>query len=187
MDLIADCAAQTDCSQQVQRILSRISEVGNVPRNKKKFVNFIKNSMKIYADGPIDETWDYLDKAKNAVAPVLPAVGSAKAAAADAAPDSDRVEKKRKLDQFEEANDSVDDEAAVEKKKKKKKNDKKYHSNDETDEAAAVDSSEEKKAKKKKKERAKEEDRVEYDFKADKPAGEEVEKKKKKKKDKNRG
>lgn len=37
MDLIAECAARSDASQNVRRILERIADVGNVPRNKKKF------------------------------------------------------------------------------------------------------------------------------------------------------
>lgn len=46
---------------QIKQYLSRIKELNNVPRNKKKFINFSKNSLKLYNDLLLENIWSYLD------------------------------------------------------------------------------------------------------------------------------
>ena len=46
---------------QIKQYLSRIKELTNVPRNKKKFINFSKNSLKLYNDKLLENIWSYLD------------------------------------------------------------------------------------------------------------------------------
>ena len=46
----------------IQTYLKRLGELGNVPRNSKKFVNFVKNSLKIQNEHLIGEIWAYLEK-----------------------------------------------------------------------------------------------------------------------------
>lgn len=47
--------------ENIQSYLTRLGTLGNVPRNKNKFVNFIKNSMKVYSDAIIESIWKYLE------------------------------------------------------------------------------------------------------------------------------
>ena len=47
--------------ENIQSYLTRLGALGNVPRNKNKFVNFIKNSMKIYSDAIIESIWKFLE------------------------------------------------------------------------------------------------------------------------------
>lgn len=46
----------------IQSYLKRLGELGNVPRNNKKFVNFVRNSLKIQNEHLIGEIWAYLEK-----------------------------------------------------------------------------------------------------------------------------
>ncbi len=42
-----------------------MSELANVPRNQKKFSNFIKNSLKLHQQSVIDDIWKFLEKLKS--------------------------------------------------------------------------------------------------------------------------
>jgi hypothetical protein len=44
--------------------VAKICELKNVPRNKKKFINFVKNSIKIYNDAVIENIWSYIESVK---------------------------------------------------------------------------------------------------------------------------
>jgi len=46
---------------QIKQYLNRLKELTNVPRNKKKFINFSKNSLKLYNDLILENIWTYLD------------------------------------------------------------------------------------------------------------------------------
>ena len=52
----------------IQSHLSRLCDFGNVPRNQKKFANFLKNSLRLYSDQVIDAIWKHLEdmRTKNA-------------------------------------------------------------------------------------------------------------------------
>ena len=48
----------------IQTHLKRLGELNNIPRNQKKFENFIKNSLRLYNDNLILEIWKYLESFK---------------------------------------------------------------------------------------------------------------------------
>lgn len=54
-----------DAPADVKPYLGRLAEQTNVPRNKKKFTNFIKNSMTLRNDTLIDKIWNYLECIRN--------------------------------------------------------------------------------------------------------------------------
>jgi hypothetical protein len=62
---LIDTATNSDnikkAPNQIKQYLSRIKELTNVPRNKKKFINFSKNSLKLYNDLLLENIWSYLD------------------------------------------------------------------------------------------------------------------------------
>lgn len=51
----------TKAPNNIRQYLNRIGELTNVPRNKKKFMNFAKNSLKLYNDNLLELIWNYLD------------------------------------------------------------------------------------------------------------------------------
>jgi hypothetical protein len=163
MELIASCASNNSgAPPPVQRIIERLAETANVPRNKAKFGNFIKNSLKVYSDGLINDTWSYLEKVKGSQAPA--AVAPVVSAATSDKPNPEVRESGSPV--IEESSGRVE---TSEKKKKKKRKD---HDNEgltvedppAIDRAADVhvvddvDGGQEKKKKKKKKRQASEVD-----------------------------
>lgn len=65
MDLVTD--AITDCSKadaSIQSHLKRLGDLTNIPRNQKKFVNFVKNSLRLFNDPLIEKMWKYLESFK---------------------------------------------------------------------------------------------------------------------------
>ncbi|CAM9492461.1 unnamed protein product [Choristocarpus tenellus] len=44
--------------------LLRMGELGNVPRQEKKFKNFVRNSLRVYNEGVISQLWSHLDDLK---------------------------------------------------------------------------------------------------------------------------
>jgi len=122
----------------VQHHLPRLGELGNVPRNKKKFVNFVKNSLRLYNEAQIDQIWTFLEQLsqeKKSAAPsaavaavakvVLPAVAVAAAPAA-----------------AEEGKGEEEQEGEKEKKKKKKNKKSKREEEEEVLEEAAAEEEE---------------------------------------------
>ena len=65
MQLIMEAAASSGTApQSISGFLNRLAELDNVPRNKNKFGNFVKNSLKLYNQQHIDSIWDFLEKLK---------------------------------------------------------------------------------------------------------------------------
>eukprot|EP00981_Chlorochromonas_danica_P004563 scaffold912_cov187-Ochromonas_danica.AAC.41 len=54
-------AMNSKAPPQVQPYLERISNLTNVPRNQKKFLNFARNSLNIRSDGLLEMIWKFLD------------------------------------------------------------------------------------------------------------------------------
>ena len=52
-------------------LLPKLSELGNIPRQKKKFVNFVKNSLRLHSDKVIDDLWEHLESGKEARARIV--------------------------------------------------------------------------------------------------------------------
>lgn len=48
----------------IQHYLPRIAESGNVPRNKNKFMNFAKNSLKLNSTPVLESIWNFLESFK---------------------------------------------------------------------------------------------------------------------------
>jgi cell growth-regulating nucleolar protein len=55
------CGNAATAPQIVRPYLQRVGELNNVPRNKKKFINFAKNSLRLYSDNVLEALWTYLD------------------------------------------------------------------------------------------------------------------------------
>ena len=65
MQLISLAASKSSSAPtDVKPYLERLSEQSNVPRNKKKFCNFIKNSMSLRNDKLIDKIWSHLESVR---------------------------------------------------------------------------------------------------------------------------
>jgi cell growth-regulating nucleolar protein len=45
----------------IKQYMPRIAELNNIPRNEKKFGNFVKNSLRLYNDSIINDTWKYIN------------------------------------------------------------------------------------------------------------------------------
>jgi len=56
---------QEQAPTAIRPYLSRLAELGNVPRNKKKFNNFVKNSLKIYNDKVVEDIFNHLEMTRN--------------------------------------------------------------------------------------------------------------------------
>ena len=62
MCVVEAAAAQAQSApHSIRQHLSRLCDFGNVPRNQKKFANFVKNSLKIHQDAVIDQMWKHLE------------------------------------------------------------------------------------------------------------------------------
>jgi len=62
MDLVTEAAQNASSAPpNIRSYLSRMADFGNVPRNPKKFCNFVKNSLKLHSDATIDLIWKYLE------------------------------------------------------------------------------------------------------------------------------
>ncbi len=55
-----------EAPSSVAALLPRLAELSNVPRQKKKFVNFVKNSLRLYSDKAIEDLWLHLESGKEA-------------------------------------------------------------------------------------------------------------------------
>ena len=172
MDLVeAMVADASKAPTALREILSGLGGYGNVPRNEKKFANFVKNSLNVRSDGVIKALWAFLSERhqeqqqqqqQKAEVEVAKAHGENKddSARKSGEKDTNEVEEKK--------------EGKKEKKSKEKKNKKRKHSEHQkagsestkaskmTTEASAASSSDdtnelkEKKQKKKKKKKKKE-------------------------------
>lgn len=176
--LIEEVSANTkEAPVALQQHLARLGELNNVPRNKNKFVNFCKNSLKLYNDKLLESLFDYLDQ-KRAVAvkdepakqaPPVKAVESTQSAVVAEEISKDKKSKKDKKDKKDkheseepakEAAPVVEESVEEESKEKKKKSKKEKKEKSEEDPAVvevtdeqeeASDSKEKKKKSKKRK------------------------------------
>jgi LYAR-type C2HC zinc finger len=65
MQVITKAAASSDTApQSISGFLCRLGELDNVPRNKNKFTNFVKNSLKLHNLVVIESIWQFLEKLK---------------------------------------------------------------------------------------------------------------------------
>lgn len=113
MDAISDCSK---ADPSIQPHLKRLGDLTNIPRNQKKFGNFVKNSLRLFNDQLIEKIWKYLEAYK----PKLDTAPTGKPASSEA--DSLQVSKtKRDLDESSSAVDGDDGEGEVSKEKKAKK------------------------------------------------------------------
>lgn len=63
--LIEDIAAESSqAPPSVRPFLERLSTLSNVPRNKKKFINFSRNSLNIRSDSVLEDMWNFLEKVR---------------------------------------------------------------------------------------------------------------------------
>lgn len=63
--LIEDAASRSnEAPTHVRQYVLRLNELGNVPRNKGKFINFVKNSIKINNTNTIEDIWKFLEVLK---------------------------------------------------------------------------------------------------------------------------
>lgn len=46
----------------LQPFVGKLADYGNVPRNERKFINFVKNSMNIRSESTVSELWAYLSE-----------------------------------------------------------------------------------------------------------------------------
>jgi cell growth-regulating nucleolar protein len=133
----------------VRPYLSRLGELNNVPRNKKKFINFAKNSLKLYSDAVLEALWTYLDtfrlEQKQDAEEAKKAVSTSKTI-------QDEVTTKEKI-----SSESVEEVDLAKEEKKKLKKEKRKREAEEAEAAAATTveetSEKEKKHKKKKKDK----------------------------------
>ncbi|KAG5190112.1 hypothetical protein JKP88DRAFT_299835 [Tribonema minus] len=61
MDLVTEAAASAATPPAVRAHLQRMADFGNVPRQEKKFRNFLQNSLKLWDAGAIDAIWRHLE------------------------------------------------------------------------------------------------------------------------------
>jgi cell growth-regulating nucleolar protein len=54
--------SEANTPTSIQPLLLKMSDLSNVPRQKKKFVNFLKNSLRLYDDRLVDQCWDFISK-----------------------------------------------------------------------------------------------------------------------------
>ena len=62
MDVVEEAVAQAaDAPANLKSFLQAMDGLGNVPRNGKKFKNFVRNSLRMRSEPTIDQLWDYLE------------------------------------------------------------------------------------------------------------------------------
>ncbi len=117
----------------VQPYLERLSSLSNVPRNKKKFLNFSRNSLNIRNDSLLESIWDFLDSCRvqkegevDKEFSESAAVPTAVVAPQESKPDDDSEQKRGKKNKKEKrkVEEIIADDNIIEKKDKKRKKDK---------------------------------------------------------------
>ena len=164
----AAVANAANAPENIRYHLLKISSLGNVPRNKNKFGNFLKNSFKIYSDSVINGIWEFLEKtAKKALQEANETTNSGTASSSKRQHENSEVNNDKKGIKSEETvgnevgevSEAAAEDMSEAKKNKKKKRDRAVECSGanevgEASEAAAEDMSESKKSKKKKRARA---------------------------------
>lgn len=65
-DIVQEAVANVKSAPgSIQSHIIKIGTLTNVPRNEKKFKNFVKNSIKLFNDSLIDEIWAHICKYNN--------------------------------------------------------------------------------------------------------------------------
>jgi cell growth-regulating nucleolar protein len=54
--------SSSEAPKSIQQYLTKLTDFGNIPRNKNKFSNFLKNSFRLQSTAIIDEIWDWISK-----------------------------------------------------------------------------------------------------------------------------
>lgn len=130
-EIIQTACAKVDTAPQVVRpYLQRVADLNNVPRNKKKFINFAKNSLRLYSDNVLEALWTYLDTFRVDAKKETEAKTEAPVAAAKTVP----VEEPESAVVESTSAEGSDEERAKKEKKKAKKEKRKR----EAEEAAAA-------------------------------------------------
>ena len=100
------CASPKDAPPAAAKLLPRLQGFENIPRNQKKFCNWVKNSLNLRGGdaAAVDALWSYLvarrDAAKAEAAPA--AAPAAPAPAPVAAPPAEKKKKKKKRNRDDE-------------------------------------------------------------------------------------
>lgn len=114
------CSNASTAPQIVKPYLQRVGELNNVPRNKKKFLNFAKNSLRLYSDNVLEALWTYLDTFRVEAKKETEVKDTKPAAPAPSAVESSSKASKVEESTTGEADVSEEDRARKEKKKAKK-------------------------------------------------------------------
>lgn len=129
VQLIEDAVTSAkEAPPAIQANLTKLGEFSNIPRNKKKFINFSKNSLRIHSEPALVALWDYLDgiRLKNATTATAPAPSVSNDCKTDSTT-TQKAEETSNADQKPETKKRKQDESttndiAEEDKKTKKKN-----------------------------------------------------------------
>lgn len=143
---------------RIKSLLSRIAEYSNIPRKKKKFENFCKNSVNVYDQKTLDALWDAfntsLTQPKSAKTVNNEENSKDKTNSTDTSEDCDnnddkktKVKKTKKRKLKENSEDEIQENGEVRISKKKKKKKKQDTENEETEEVEEITGDEEKKGK----------------------------------------
>ena len=54
--------SSSEAPKGIQQYLTKLTDFGNIPRNKNKFTNFLKNSFRLQSAAVIDDVWDWISK-----------------------------------------------------------------------------------------------------------------------------
>lgn len=135
LDCIQKAATNVDAAPLVLRsYLEKLSELSNIPRNRNKFVNFGKNSLKVYNEGILFSLWEHIDSFKEGTIALLPPASAAKIEINDAVDATEKMKPGQltpvgksttSVEASKEEEGGKDKKDKKEKKSKKKKKDKK--------------------------------------------------------------
>lgn len=159
-EVVEQCATDVaSAPQDIRALLPRLAALDNVPRNEKKFKNFVGNSLNLRNAAQIATLWAYLAEKRDAAKAAFDAAKE-KAAAAAAAPAPAPVEEPPAVEGKKKKRKAADDdEPAAESKKRKKDKKRKAEAAEapsEPSEALRKDKKDKKKKKKKDKKDRKE-------------------------------
>ena len=120
--LIEEAASRSaEAPSHVRQFVLRLNDLGNVPRNKGKFINFVKNSLKMNNAATMEDIWKFLEKLKAEKDAVNAAVVAAAPAKSDKLRESVMITADVKTSSTEE--DSAAKRAAKDARKAAKKKD----------------------------------------------------------------
>jgi len=54
--------SSSEAPKGIQQYLTKLTDFGNIPRNKNKFTNSLKNSFRLQSAAVIDDVWDWISK-----------------------------------------------------------------------------------------------------------------------------